>query len=87
MTDEAKAQPLYIGGMSIDDLITLHLMDCNQCRDATEKAGPVKLGEKSRHCGTYWHLQLQRANYEGEVNNVVAHTELGDEAPIRGRLE
>jgi hypothetical protein len=28
-----------------------------------------------------------RANYEGKINNIVRHTELGDEAPKRGRLE
>lgn len=87
MTDEAKGQPLYIGGMSIDDLITLHLMNCNQCQDATEKSKPVRLGQKSGLCSQYWHMQLLRANYEGEVNNIVAHTELGDEAPIMGQLE
>lgn len=87
MTDEAKAQPLYIGGLTIDDLITMHLLNCTTCRDVSEKAGPVRLGEKSRHCSEYWHMQLLKANYEGNVNNIVAHTELGDEAPIMGQLE
>jgi hypothetical protein len=45
------------------------------------------MGEHSRHCGTYWQLQLDRAMYEGRVNNIVAYTENGDEAPIRGKLE
>lgn len=87
MTDEAKAQPLYIGGMTIDDLITLHLLNCDQCRETADKTGPRKLGQRSGHCGTYWQLQLDRANYEGKINNIVAHTELGDEAPIMGHLE
>lgn len=87
MPDEAKSLPLVVGGMTVDDAIHMHLVDCNQCRDATERSGPVRMGQKSGHCGTYWHLQLLRANYEGSVNNIVAHTEHGDEAPIRGQLE
>jgi hypothetical protein len=85
--NEAKAEPLVIGGMSVDSAIDMHLVDCVQCREATERGKPRGLGQHSGHCGTYWHLQLLRANYEGRVNNIVAHTELGDEAPIRGQLE
>ena len=84
--DEASATPLYIGGETIDDVIAKHLIECNQCADSARK-GPVKLGEKSRHCDDYWHLQWLRATYEGQVNNIVAHTEYGDEAPVRGRLD
>lgn len=84
---EAKSLPLVIGGMTVDDAINMHLLDCVTCRDATERGKPVKLGHKSGHCSTYWHLQLLRANYEGAVNNIVAHTELGDEAPKMGQLD
>jgi hypothetical protein len=84
---EAKAQPLYIGHVTIDDAINMHLVDCVQCRDATERCNPIGLGQNSKHCAQYWHLQLLRARYEGKVNNIVAHTELGDEAPKRGQLE
>jgi hypothetical protein len=86
-SDEAKGQPLIIGGFTIDEMIALHLEICTQCRDTAERAGPVRMGEHSRHCGTYWQLQLDRAMYEGRVNNIVAYTENGDEAPIRGKLE
>lgn len=79
--------PLYVGSMTVDDAISMHLVDCDQCREATERARPVRLGEPSGHCDGYWHLQLMRANHEGKINNIVAHTELGDEAPKRGRLE
>lgn len=65
---------------SIDDAIQMHLVDCDQCREATS-ARPVAIGQKSKHCDTYWHLQMQRANFEGRVNNVVNYTEFGDEAP------
>lgn len=86
-SDEAAARPLYIGGLSIDDLIAMHLVNCDQCREAPFRDKKRRLGEKSSHCDTYWQLQLDRADYEGRVNNIVAHTEHGDEAPILGRLD
>lgn len=80
-------QPLQVDGIPVDEAIRIHLIECDQCREATERARPVKIGQHSRHCAGYWHLQLMRANHEGKINNVVAYTELGDEAPKRGRLE
>jgi hypothetical protein len=79
-----------VGSFSIDDAIQMHLVDCNQCRDASETGRPVPNirrpgGPRDKHCNTYWDLQIQRANYEGMVNNIVDHTELGDEAPFRPR--
>lgn len=79
--------PLYIGAETVDDAIAKHLIDCDQCREATQRARPIRLGEASGHCAGYWQLHLMRANHEGRVNNIVAHTELGDEAPKMGRLE
>jgi hypothetical protein len=67
-------------------MIAMHLVDCDQCRKATAR-GPVALGQKSGHCDTYWQMQLMRAQAEGSVNNIVAHTEYGDEAPKGGKLE
>jgi anthranilate/para-aminobenzoate synthase component I len=87
MADEAKATPLYIGGITIDDLIKLHLLNCDQCRESPHRDIKRRLGERSSHCDTYWQLQLDRANYEGQVNNIVAHTEHGDEAQIVNRLD
>lgn len=77
---------LQVGSFSVDDAIAMHLVDCDQCREAVNR-GPAKLGERSNHCDAYWQLQLMRAKFEGEVNNIVAHTELGDEAPTGGDLE
>lgn len=68
------------GEVSIDDMIAMHLIDCDQCRESIQQLRPRGLGQKSGHCGTYWQLQLMRAQYEGEVNNIVAYTEYGDEA-------
>lgn len=86
--DEALEQPLITdSGITIDDAINMHLVDCAQCRDATERRLPVKLGQKSGHCEVYWQMQLNRADYEGKINNIVAHTEHGDEAQIRGKLQ
>jgi hypothetical protein len=87
MPDEAKTLPLFIGGVAIDDLIAMHLTDCDTCRAATEKGRPKRLGNKTALCTEYLHLQLLRAQYEGKANNIVAHTELGDEAPKMGQLE
>ena len=87
MPDEAKTLPLYIGGVAIDDAIAMHLIDCDTCRAATEKGRPAQLGQKTALCTDYLHMQLLRAQYEGKVNNIVAYTELGDEAPKMGQLE
>jgi hypothetical protein len=78
---------LQVGSFSIDEAIQMHLVDCDQCRRVTITAKPVAIGQKSGHCDTYWQLQLMRANYEGQRNNFVAHTEYGDEAPKGRDLE
>lgn len=74
------------GSFSIDDAIAMHLVDCDQCRTAASHGRPVAIGQRSGLCGTYWQLQLMRAKVEGKVNNIVAHTEYGDEAPTGGTL-
>lgn len=73
--------------ITIDDVIAMHLIDCSQCREASERRKPVALGQKSGHCNSYWELQLMRAKHEGRVNNIVAYTEYGDEARKGGALE
>jgi hypothetical protein len=86
-TWEANARTL-VGSSepSIDDMIGMHLVDCDQCRKAS-LAPPVAIGQKSGHCDTYWQLQLMRAQHEGSVNNIVAYTEYGDETQKGGGLE
>jgi hypothetical protein len=79
--------PLYLGTYTIDDAIRMHLVDCSQCRDFIENGRPVGLGMRSGHCGTYWQLQLMRSDHEGKANNIVAYTELGDEARKGGPLQ
>jgi hypothetical protein len=69
------------------DQIVMHLDQCWQCQRAIATDKPKGLGQKSGHCEVYWHLQLMWAKTEGMVNNIVAHTEYGDEAETRGRLE
>lgn len=80
--------PTLLGSSSIglDEVISMHLIDCDQCRKAIASK-PVALGQKSGHCDTYWQLQLMRAEHEGRVNNIVAYTEFGDEARKGGSLE
>lgn len=72
--------------VTADEMIGMHLIDCDQCRKAS-LAKPVAIGQKSGHCGTYWQLQLMRAQHEGSANNIVAYTEFGDEAPKGRPLE
>lgn len=88
-TDIAGEMRLMVGSseFSIDDAIQMHLVDCDQCRNATTHGRPVPPGRKSGHCNQYWELQLARAKYEGIVNNIGHVTEYGDEAPVIGHLE
>lgn len=72
--------------VTIDEMIGMHLIDCDQCRKAS-LAKPVAIGQKSGHCDTYWQLQLMRAKREGSANNIVAYTEFGDEAQKGRPLE
>lgn len=87
MTEPKLEQTLYVGHVSVDDAIAMHLVDCDQCRFAYERQSPRQLGQKTGLCDEYLHLQVMRANFEGKINNVVAHTEYGDEAPVMGQLE
>lgn len=82
-----NGKPLYLGTYTVDDAISMHLISCSQCRDFIERGRPVGLGGKSGHCGTYWQLQLMRADYEGKVNNITAYTEFGDEARKGGPIQ
>jgi hypothetical protein len=75
-----KANSLQIDGMALNDAIAMHLLSCTQCREAIEHLRPVPLGGKSGHCSDYWQLQLMRAQWEGNQNNIVAYTEFGDAA-------
>lgn len=84
---EAASVPLMVGSFSIDDAIAMHLVDCDQCRESIINLRPLGIGQRSGHCNAYWQLQLMRAEYEGKVNNVVAHNEYGDEAKKGGPLQ
>lgn len=88
-TSQEDSVPLLIGSsdVSLDEMIQMHLVDCDQCQHAIMTDRPRAIGQKSSHCNTYWELQLMRAKIEGKVNNIVAHTEYGDEAPKGRPLE
>lgn len=88
--ESATQTPLTVGSFNIDDAIQMHLVDCQQCREFTLKGRPVPnvriAGNRADgHCDAYWQLQLMRAQYEGAVNNIVDHTEFGDQAAFRPR--
>jgi hypothetical protein len=88
ITGEADNVKRLLGSSEVTfkEMIDMHLLDCNQCRHAI-MSPPVAIGQKSRHCNAYWHLQLMQAKYEGAANNIVAYTEFGDEARKGGNLE
>lgn len=86
-TQRNAAIPDGSSSVTLDEAIQMHLIDCDQCRRVSITAKPVAIGQKSGHCDTYWAMMLLRAEFEGKVNNIVAHNEYGDEAPKRGRLE
>lgn len=73
--------------ITLDETIQMHLTDCWQCRSAIVNDRPRAIGQRSGHCDIYWGLQLLRAQFEGSVNNIVAYTEYGDEAPKGHGLE
>jgi hypothetical protein len=59
------------------DLLSLHLTLCSNCQPDQR---PVGLGGKSRLCSGYWELVQKWADREGQLNNVVAHDEYGNQA-------
>lgn len=86
MEEESVSRLLGYSEVTFDVIISMHLLDCDQCRKAI--AGkPVGIGQKTGLCDVYLQLQLLRAQEEGRVNNVVAYTEYGDEAKKGRGLE
>lgn len=85
-TSRAGSVLLSLGSsdVSLDEMIQMHLVDCDQCRHAVINDRPKGIGQRSTHCNTYWELHLMRAKAEGAANNIVAYTEFGDEA-AKGR--
>lgn len=63
----------------LHESIMAHLQTCSQCRK-TSRALPNGLGMKSQFCSEYLDIFRQWAKEEGEVNNIVAHDEYGNQA-------
>lgn len=62
------------------DILSLHLTLCSSCQPDARPAG---LGQRNALCDGYWELVQRWADHEGEVNNVVAHDEYGNDAPTQ----
>ena len=63
----------------LNDVIQAHLEGCSECQKAA--AQPNGLGQKTTYCSNYWRIFQLYAEREGELNNVVAHDEYGNQAP------
>lgn len=67
----------------LHDVLNEHINGCLNCQEISQKP-PNGLGQSSRHCFEYQDLIQDWASLEGEVNNIVAHDEYGNEAPRSG---
>lgn len=88
-TEVVAGSRILVGSsdMSLDDAISMHLVDCEQCRDAISNLKPRGIGQRTGLCDEYLQLQLLRAQHEGRINNIVAYTEHGDETQKGRPLE
>jgi hypothetical protein len=62
-----------------------HLKNCAQCQESL-KGNPVSIGEKPKLCSEWFHIIYTYSEFEGKVNNVVAHDEHGNVAWSQERL-
>lgn len=75
LSSERRAQEIT---STLEALITEHLNNCSKCNPPFK---PIKLGEKAGFCSDYWDMIAEWSDREGQVNNVVAHDEYGNQAP------
>jgi hypothetical protein len=68
----------------LGDVLERHLRDCPRCQlSLAAKPVPNVLEPhmtRTKLCGEWFAIIMDYAQYEGAVNNVVAHTETGTEA-------
>lgn len=74
----------------LSDVLEAHLRKCERCQASlTAKPVPNVLQPhmtRTRLCGEWFAIIQNYAQYEGEINNVVARTETGAEAYHQERL-
>jgi hypothetical protein len=63
---------------TLGELLADHLAHCSSC---VPDQRPVGLGGESLLCGVYWDLVQEWSDREGNLNNIVAHDEYGNDAP------
>jgi hypothetical protein len=66
---------------SLNDVLQKHLAGCNICQSSLDMKPVPNLGGTPRLCSEWFEIISDYAQYEGEVNNVVARDEFGNEAP------
>lgn len=64
---------------SLHEMLSEHLQTCKDCQAQIEQK-PKGLGQASQFCFKYLAIIARWADNEGEVNNIVAHDEYGNEA-------
>lgn len=66
--------------LPLNVVLQSHISTCGKCQETLEKK-PQGLGQLSRLCFEYQDLIQDWSIIEGELNNIVAHDEYGNEAP------
>lgn len=64
----------------LNDVLQRHLIGCRQCRESLEER-PTGFGQRTTLCSEWQEIITNYADQEGKVNNVVARTEYGYDAP------
>jgi hypothetical protein len=66
----------------LSEQVQNHLTGCKYCQQSLTM-GPAGLGQSNQLCSEYWAIIRAWSAREGEVNNIVAHDEYGNQAPTR----
>lgn len=69
------------GDRPLSELLSEHLRTCSDCQPVIEsKTRPYGFGMVSRLCFKYQDIIATWSDKEGEINNIVAHDEFGNQA-------
>ena len=77
-SSESNVRPDPATMRPLAEVLAEHLTHCSSCQPDQR---PVGLGGESHLCGVYWDLVQEWSDREGQLNNVVAHDEYGNNAP------
>lgn len=87
-SESSETQPTTIstGSMFSDtrplnERLSEHLENCSKCQTVTEGGlRPIGFGMRTPLCSEYQDIVAVWAEQEGQVNNIVAHDEFGNQA-------